>query len=104
VADMKSKNTWDPRRDCSFAVLAGASSAFDISGMRLLDSDLLGADNLAAFAPPDRVAADVARVMRSFGRSARQAVQTRANGDADTDETSARSSIVRSARRPRDPE
>jgi len=81
VAHTKSKNGRIPLRDWGFAVAAGASSAFDITGMRILDSDLLGADSRAAVDPPDRVATDVARVMRSFGRSARCAVEALATGD-----------------------
>jgi hypothetical protein len=92
VAHTKSENGWTPPRDWGFATIAGASSAFDITGMRMLDSDLLGADSRGALDPPGRVAADVARVMRSFGRNAWCAVQALAASDeAENGSTSAQS-------------
>ena len=101
MAHTKSKNGRIPLRDWSFAVAAGASSAFDITGHGMLERDLLGADRRVALDPPDRVATDVARVMRSFGRSARCAVQALASGDdAENGSTSAQSEDVVS--RPRE--
>jgi hypothetical protein len=103
MADTKSKNGRNSLRDWSFAVVAGASSAFDITGMRMLDSDLLGADSRAALGPPDRVATDVARVMRSFGRSAGYAARATVTGDdTENGRVPPRSDDVRLAERPRD--
>jgi hypothetical protein len=62
-------------------MIVGASSAFDITGRRMLESDLLGADSAGTLYPPDRVATDFARVMRSFGRSAWWTMQALAAGD-----------------------
>jgi len=103
VDDAKSKNGRTPLRDWSFAVVAGASSAFDITGLRMLDSDLLGTNSRQAFGPPDRIATDLAGVMRSFGRSARCAVQALATGDGtENGGASARCDSASVIGRPRD--
>ncbi len=81
MAHRKSNNGQTPPRDWGFAMAAGASSAFDITGMRMLDSDLLGANRRGVLDPPGRIAADIARVMRSFGGSAWCAVQALATDD-----------------------
>ncbi|MGO9972249.1 MAG: hypothetical protein ACLP01_05450 [Solirubrobacteraceae bacterium] len=103
MAHTKSKNGQTSLRDWSFAIAAGASSAFDITGTRMLDSNLLGADSRGALDPPGRVATDVARVMRSFGRSAECAVQALAIGDdSENGTTSARPADVSVGERPRE--
>lgn len=103
MAHRKSKIGQTPVRDWSFAVAVGASSAFDITGTRMLDSNLLGADGRGTLDPPGRVATDVARVMRSFGRSARCAVQGLATGDEhENGSTSVRSDGTSAVSRPRD--
>jgi len=84
-------------------MVVGASSAFDITGTRMLESDLLGADSAGTLYPSDRVAADFARVMRSFGRSAWYTLQAFAAGnDTQNGRKSAQSDGARVVRRLRD--
>lgn len=69
-------NGHDQLPNWGFALAVGASSAFDITGARTLGSDLLGADRSSRTDARGRVAGDFARVMRSFGRSARLAARS----------------------------
>ena len=91
MAHTKSKNDQTRPRNWSFAIAAGASSAFDITGVHMLDSNLLGADSRGALDSPGRVGADVARVMRSFGRSAAYVVHADTGDESESGSAGAQS-------------
>jgi hypothetical protein len=68
----------------------------------MLDSDLLGTDNRGMVASQDRVAADAANVMRSFGNTARSVLQSlRTSDDVERAKMSAHSGGLIGIRRRR---
>jgi hypothetical protein len=75
------------------ALAIGARSAFDISGAGTLDSDLFARTSDATDGPSPAVAADLRRVMETFGRTlavesgAADRTRSRSNGESDARST-----------------
>ena len=59
-----------PKQSQRLTFALGASSAFDISGLRTLHAELFRSDRLERLDPPGTIFRDMARIMDGFGRSA----------------------------------
>jgi hypothetical protein len=72
VARSKRSQSLAERR--RLALVAGARSAFGISGLRTINDKVLRPRSLKPAGPAEMIARDMARVMARFGRSAQKII------------------------------